>query len=58
MHGHGALHLQTSNQSPDTFQLGTFFVLVVDTVDDAISLNARLSILVLHKSRGNFLGFF
>ena len=33
MHGHGILHLQTSNQSPETFQFGILLVTAAIEVD-------------------------
>jgi hypothetical protein len=43
VHGHGILHLQTSNQSPETFHLGivlVFVVAVVVAVDEAVDVAA------------------
>jgi hypothetical protein len=39
------LHLHTSNQSPETFQFGTFLVVVLDA---ALGFDAKGSILALH----------
>jgi hypothetical protein len=41
VHGHGILHLQTSNQSPETFQLGVLAAA-------AIASAAKGTILAFH----------
>jgi hypothetical protein len=46
-HGHGTLQLRTSNQSPETFQLGTFLLVVPDAV---IRFDAKGSILAFYIS--------
>ena len=43
MHGHGILHLQTSNQSPETFQLGVLLMAAA-----AIAFAAKGTILAFH----------
>jgi hypothetical protein len=44
VHGHGILHLQTSNQSPETFQFGILLVVA----DAAIGFGAKVTILAFY----------
>jgi hypothetical protein len=46
VHGHGILHLQTSNQSPETFQFGILLVAAA-----AIRFDAKGTILVFYISQ-------
>jgi hypothetical protein len=59
--GHGMLHLQTSNQSPEAFHFGTLFFVVTEVVAvvvvAAISLNIRAS-LIIYRYIDSFLACF
>jgi hypothetical protein len=44
VHGHGILQLQTSNQSPETFQLGVLLLMAAA----AITFAAKETILAFH----------
>jgi hypothetical protein len=53
VHGHGILHLQTSNQSPETFQLGVLLLLLLMAAA-AIAFAAKGTILAFHVlTKGN-----